>query len=100
MSELNHPASMYLRIAEDPEDLLAERSRLRRALALVTVVAVLVVSVLSASGVLNGAWGPWKLDDAVAQSGPPEDDDDNSGPGGGDDGDDDDSTGRESAGNT
>jgi len=84
-----HPSAMYLRIAEGPDDLLGERSRTRRAMALVAAVAVFVVSIVFAAGMQTSDWGPLKLDKALAHSGSGGGDDDHSGPGGGDDEDDD-----------
>ena len=90
----HNAASMYLRLAEQPDDLLDYRSsRTRWLLALIAAVLLLGASIAMATGIGQG--GPWSLDKAVAASGPGKEGDgreDNSGPGSGGDGDDDDDT--------
>jgi hypothetical protein len=94
MNQPVHPAHAYLRLAEGPEDLLAEQISLTRRL------LTLIVAVVLLSGTSLFATAAFDLDKVVlakafAASGPGHSgsDDDNSGPGGGDDDDDDDDTG-------
>jgi hypothetical protein len=97
-----HPASMYLRLAEGPDDLIDERrSSWHRAFAIFAIVVYLTIGFLLASGLFSPGWAPWKPGPAIASSGPGED-----GHGGDDDDDGDDepntdaNTGRETVGNS
>ena len=103
MNQPMHPAHAYLRVAEGPEDLLADQISLTRRLATLFVALVLF------SGTSLFATAAFDLDHGLigkalassGNSGPGGgggDDDDNSGPGGGDDDDDDDRSGSGSGG--
>ena len=81
----HNAAGMYLRLSEQPDDLLDYRtSRSRWALALLAAALLLLASLASVAGLAGGVL---PLDKAVAASGPGKDGDgsDNSGPGSGDD---------------
>src|SRR3712207_4400968 len=91
----HNAAGMYLRLSEQPDDMLDYRqSRSRWVLALVAAAMLLVASLFSVAGLAGGLL---PLDKAIAASGPGKDGDgqDNSGPGSGGDGDDDDTTARD-----
>ena len=66
-----HPSSMYLRLAEGEDDLLAsERSLSRRLLVLLVALVLLLASLAAAAGLMGPDGAPWSLDKAAAAPGP------------------------------